>query len=244
MVDIFDAFGRAFGLGEKVTIIAQSQNGEKRMVVFDAASFETHKATSKATKHEIEDGSEVNDHVIKEGRTYELQGIVSDYPVTLTNALVSNVAGITGVIASKTSGLNQRDSNILAAGTSILSGVLVNLNQGKPSKEAVDALDEIHEKSIPLTIISGLKTYTNMIMEENTVNVTPRTANVLSFTGSFREIRVVRSQTVLVPVEAVIDGGTEEQDAGEKKATLNSITDPDNRTGLFAIGEAIFGELP
>ena len=94
-----------------------------------------------------------------------------------------------------------------AAGTIATAGTVVMANlvlagSPKPSKAALDIFDEIYTKGTLLSIIGGLATYENMIMERFTAPRNSATGGSLVFKASFRQITIVSGQSVEIPKEA------------------------------------------
>lgn len=165
---------------KKVTMI---KDGDKVIIACDVVTSESHQMTAEATQYPIEDGSDISDHVINRGKLLTIEGEISDDPITIldTNILERTVANITpSILRSK-----------LSFG---LGG-----NNGKPSKEAFDQFEKIHDNKIPLTIITGLKKYDNMIMEDITIPRTSKTVRSLKFTATFRHIKISSTEFVATP---------------------------------------------
>ncbi len=189
------------------------------LLKIDATRAEEHSFKAKATQHEVEDGANISDHVIKAGRTVTLDGVISDDPISVLAAAVGNIGGITGSLVEGVGGA-------VATGAISKLGSELVANGSKPSKDAIDILEYIYEESIPLMITTSIKTYTNMIMEDLRIPRSSRTANSLEFKASFREARIVESEVVDIPPAATtVDGAIEEQKGGKKPSV-----EPDAQT--------------
>jgi len=187
---IYDALGP--GTSKRTTIQYALEDGsEQELIKLDAVISETHGFQSETTDHEIEDGSNITDHVIKKGRPLSISGVVSDDPITIGLALLGNVSGAVGGL-------------IGGVGGTLISGAISSVGKsaiysGKPSKNAYDAFDQIYEKRIPITIITGLRTYNNCIITDLSIQRDARTSSSLTFTAQFKEVRVVSSESIIVP---------------------------------------------
>lgn len=176
MSNIFTRFLEA----NKITLI---RDGEKTIIACDAVESENHQMTAEATQYEIEDGSDISDHIINRGKLLTIEGIISDDPITIlqTGLLSRTVSSLTpGFLKSK-----------LSYG---LGG-----DKSKPSKEAFDQLEKIYDNKIPVIIITGLKKYDNMILEDLNIPRTSQTVRSLRFTATFRQIRIVSTVMVAAP---------------------------------------------
>jgi len=144
--------------------------GQKRArisnIVVDASVRESHESEAKITDNPIEEGADVTDHVRIMPKRLTMDGVISDTPITL--AVISNVSGLIGTITDYT------ESRSL-------------------SQEAHDRLLALQETREPITIVTGLRVYENMLIERLTVPRDANTANAIHFMAVFREIQVART---------------------------------------------------
>jgi len=198
MANIFETFLEA----NKISLI---RDGEKTIIACDAIISENHQMNAEATQYEIEDGSDISDHIINRGKLLTIEGIISDDPITIlqTGMLSRTVATATpGFLKSK-----------LSFG---LSG-----DKGKPSKEAFDQLERIYDNKIPVIVITGLKKYDNMILEDLTIPRSSKTVRSLNFTATFRQIRIVSTTLISAPAiyQEVDLGAQKKKNIGNKNSS-------------------------
>lgn len=165
----------------KITLI---MDGEKTIIACDAVTSENHQMIAEATQFEIEDGSDISDHVINRGKTLTIEGIVSDDPITLTQKGV----------------LNRTLGGVLPGSLKSKLSYDLGGDDGKPSKEAFDQFEFIHDNKIPVTLITGLKKYDNMIMEEFSAPRDSKTVRALRFTATFRQVNIVSTILEAAPI--------------------------------------------
>jgi len=170
---------------------------DRELLKVDATIREGHDSTSQATKHGIEDGSEISDHIIKQPRTLTLTGIISDDPIDLAEVAIGNLAGIAGGIFGGVGG-----AAITGLSAKIGSSLVANAER-KPTKSALEVFEDIYELGIPVSIITGLRDYNNMVMENLSIPIESGRSNELRFTASFSQITIVSSEVIAVPKEAV-----------------------------------------
>jgi len=205
MTNIFNDIG-----GNKITLI---KDGDKTIIACDAVISESHRMTAEATQYEIEDGSDIHDHIIKRGKLLTIEGIVSDDPITIlqTGMLDRTIAAITpSFINSKLSyGLSE--------------------DKGKPSKEAFDQFEQIYDNKLIVTIITGLKEYNNMVMEELDISRSSKTIRSLNFTASFRQLNLVNAVFISTPAtyQTTELGAQPKENVG--KLNSKSLPGTDNR---------------
>ncbi|MCK5127626.1 MAG: hypothetical protein KAR42_15320 [candidate division Zixibacteria bacterium] len=233
MANIFDLIT---GRDKKVSLsyLAGEDAEALELLKIDATRAEEHSFKAKATQHEVEDGANISDHVIKGGRVVTLDGVISDNPISIAAAAVGNLAGITGSLVEGIGGA-------VATGAVSKLGSELIANGSKPSKDAFDILEYIYEESIPLMITTSIKTYTNMIMESLTMPRNSKTANSLEFKASFKEARIVESEVVDIPPSSTtVDGAIEEQKGGKKPSVEpDAQTQGSGSTLLFKLQGAL-----
>ena len=209
----------------RITLI---KDGEKTIIACDCVPSEIHQMSSEATQFEIEDGSDISDHVIKRGKTLTIDGIVSDDPINILQSgfLDRIVSALTPTVLKSKSSYG-------------LSG-----DKGKPSKEAFDKLEEIYDRKIPVTIITGLKKYDNMIMEDVTIPRDSKTVRSLKFTATFRQVVIV--STILTAAPAVfqdVELGAQPKKNIGKQGTGTVLPAPDNRTVSAWFGDGLVNKI-
>lgn len=213
MANIFNKFLKS----KKVTVI---KDGEKTIIACDVVETENHQMNSEATQYEIEDGSNVSDHVIKRGKLLTIEGIISDDPITVldTSILERTVTSLTPSALRSKVGYG-------------LSGVF-----GKPSKEAFDQFERIYDNKIPVTIVTGLKEYTNMIMEDFSAPRDSKTVRSLRFNATFRQVTIV--STILTNAPATLQevelGAQSKKNIGQQGTGTNLPTVDDRTVSAWA----------
>ena len=225
MTDIFDIIT---GKDKRVALSYLSGGEAKALEILkiDATRAEEHTFKAKATQHEVEDGANISDHVIKTGRVVVIDGVISDDPISISAAAVGNLAGITGNLVGGLGGA-------VATGVVAKLGSELISKSSKPSKDALDIFEEIYEKSIPITIVTSIKTYTNMIMESLSVPRNSRNANSLEFKATFKEIRIIKSEVVEIPPSATTAQGAIVEQKGGKKPSVEPDAQTQNNGSTF-----------
>lgn len=132
-------------------------------VTIDASVSETHSDTSDVTENPVEQGAKITDHVQIKPKQLTIQGVISDTPINF--AFVDNVAGAINTVKSYLGGTTR-------------------------SIDAYNRLVDIQRKRDPITVITGLRVYSNMILQNISVNRTATTGKAVHFTAELREIRI------------------------------------------------------
>lgn len=201
----------------RVTLLFNDGKAQRTLLKIDCTQAEEMSLEAAATLHDIEDGSQIADHVIKKGRTFALEGVISDTPINLTQAAIGNAAGIIGSVFGGAAG------TLATAGTVVMANLAL-AGSPRPSKAAFDIFQEIYQSTTPLTIVTGLSTYTNMIMERFSTPRSARNAGALEFKAAFKQVTIISGQTVFVPRDAksneVKDLSATEHRQGTRQGTV------------------------
>ncbi len=146
----------------------------------DMVETEQHDMSADVTKHPVESGATISDHVI-----------FSPRELTLTNAVVSNTP--LGSVALDPSRLI-----------------------GKPASFAYERLKKVFTDKQPVTVITALEKYENMVLDKLTVPVEHKTFGGLVFTAHFTHIDIVLNRRVTVAVPNLLGLGTKKPNLGNK----------------------------
>ncbi|BBO74395.1 hypothetical protein DSCW_18120 [Desulfosarcina widdelii] len=216
----------------RLTLQYNTGDAERVLLQVDCTHSERFSLDAHATAHAVEDGSEISDHIIQKGRTLNIDGSVSDSPINLTTAMIGNAAGIVG-------GIFSGPAKTVATAAAVILGNRMVAASPKPARAALDVFEEIYEKKVLLTIVSGLATFTNMVMERFSPLRTAQNAGALVFSASFREVRIVNSETVAVPREALSedtrDLGSSEKQAGRQQSSTLSDAEEKYASWLYQL---------
>jgi len=161
------------------------------IIFIDATLSENHNRSSQATMHSIEEGGEVADHIIKKGVQLDLNGIISDDPISIGATLIGTASGVVGSLVGGVGGA------IVTGTSSYMSGILLNSAYGR-SMTALQIFEQIYEQKLILTIITGLTGYENMVMETLSMPRNQGTKRALFFNATFKQIYVASSESVVV----------------------------------------------
>lgn len=166
---------------EEPNVALFDQEGNKLLFQIDATVSENHSLSAKTTRHEIEDGSIISDHIINQGRKLTIAGIVSDDPFLLAETGLTSAFGL---VSNVFEGLGA--AAIIGGGSVIAKAVF---SDSEPrSKTVLDIVDELYEKKKAVQIVTGLKSYRNMVLENLNIPRTAQNAKSLTFKATFVNI--------------------------------------------------------
>ncbi len=140
--------------------------GEVRL---DAAVREEHVASARVTESPVESGAKISDHVVLEPQTLNIDGVITDTPVYLHPASQNEDDGLLTVPLA---------------------------SSGSRAIDAFEALRRLLEARAPLTVVTGLHVYENMVLTNVSVPREPESGLALRFSAELRQVRIVHSQTV------------------------------------------------
>jgi hypothetical protein len=222
MADLFDLTSNLLGI-QMVTLQYEGRAATFELLKLDAAISESHAISARITDHEVEDGSNISDHKIDSPDTLDITGVISENPISLAEAAVTAGGGVVGSLVPGIGGA------VVTGAVSKVGSSLVQEEEGGRFIRAWQALEFAKREAIPLTIITGLKTYTNMILMDANNTRTARNSQALEFTAKFKNVRIIESETVTVPVTALdddVEGKTKKRNEGKKP-----IEDPGDKEG-------------
>lgn len=142
--------------------------------VIDAAINEEHTNEADVSDFPVEDGSNFTDNVRIKPRRYRMQGLVTDTPLDLGFRRL------------------QDDGSVIVTSISTT-----------PSADAKQALEALFAAAKPITIVTALDTYKNMIMQTLTFQQDGDTGDALPFTATFKQTNVVQNVRRLVKIKFV-----------------------------------------
>lgn len=137
------------------------------LIEIDAVIKESHELKAQLTEHPAESGESFCDHVINLPTTIQLEGIISNTPMTFI--------GITAFRFFANS-LSSQSNNL--------------------AEQAFKELEEIFAKRKPISIVTSLKDYDNMILESLSVERGGGSSESLHFRACAKQIRVAQQATI------------------------------------------------
>ena len=138
-------------------------------IELDVIVNESAQSSATITANPVENGADVNDHIIINPMTFSMTGIISDTKVQI-------LGGFT-------------------AAQQITSGDAFTKDD-TPSKDAWESLLELQAERIPFTLVTNLKEYDNVVIENLSTSQDKDTSNALIFTANMKEIIFVGIQDI------------------------------------------------
>jgi hypothetical protein len=133
----------------------------------DATITEGYKYVNQVTEFPVEDGSNVNDHVISEAAEISIQAFIGQAKFEVWD----------GAVPESMSDLPDEDPKARIM-------------------QAYYELLKLKEDRQPLTLIIGLGTFENMVITSFEIDRDVKTGKDLPFSMTFKQVRIVKSETV------------------------------------------------
>lgn len=202
----------------------------------DASMTESHEAAAALSQNEIEDGSNINDNVVLAPLKLTLEGVVSKTPLGF-NALIGSAAtAVAGQFAKGAPGIGV----IAAIGVASIGGLLANSfgPDGPKSRAPADVFDyllELRNMRLPLSVLTALKLYENMILTNLSVPRSIQTVGVLRFTATLEQVRIVSSETVDISGVTGVGGAAGASKLGAQAGSAASAGTSSNASILYGL---------
>lgn len=192
------------GSRQRVTFIQGAQTGvqEKAVFTLDCSINEVHSRESPPTEFPVEDGTTITDHILVKPFQLELNGMVSDTPISLIASAITT--GASAVLPR---------AGILAGGAAFALYSAIAKSQS-PSVLAFGQLLKLQAQRQPFTVITSLQRYPSMWIKSLSVPRDAKTGDALVFKLTLVQLTVVSPQTVNIQQfkDPSLAAGT--QDAG------------------------------
>lgn len=171
----------------------------------DAVLLEQYNMSSVVTEHPVDIGADISDNIVRQPIGYVIQGVVTDTPMGLTQALQQ-------IGATANSVLNFLKENVL--------GAEPDTEATSRSMAAFQALVALWSEGRLFDIQTGMGLYKNMAILDIQVSVDEKTAGHLLFTARLRQINRVAVLT------------TEDELNNLKEGSMQQGAEPVRREGL------------
>lgn len=189
---------------------------------------------AKVTRHPVEFGISITDHVRPEPKQFTLQGYISQTPIRSGNTLF--------LPKQETVNLSLPPSQTAPGGAQSASYTLQPLQAQTPTdlvQAMIEVLQGLQDSATLVSVVAPNLTYDNMIIETFEVSGEATTGLGRMFDVTLSEIRTVQSLTIAAPVPAI-------PRVQQKQATGNQPTMPAGSGIVSApakLVDAILGSL-
>lgn len=184
----------------------------------DASVNETHEATATVTQSEVEDGSNVNDHVTLLPKKLTLEGVVSKTPLGIAGLIGSVGTAVAGAAAQAST--SKAMAAAITTGTASFGGLIANsIGGAREPADVYDFLVELRDRRLPFDVVTALKLYQNMVLTSLSVPRNIQNTGVLRFTAVMEQVKIVSSSVVSL---SSIPGAAAAQNLGKQATSAAS----------------------
>lgn len=164
-------------------------------ITFDALFNEIHTRTAQATQLPVENGASISDHIITDLPMLNIEGTISATPAKSSIAGIG--AGLLGAIAAR--GFDAETSGIIATIGAVAASALAAQVSPSIVLDTWNKLNDVMDRKQTVTMVTGLKVYNSMVIENLENNRDFLTGNELRFTMTLRQIVIALTQLAVIP---------------------------------------------
>jgi hypothetical protein len=200
-------------------------NGDPQAIDFDASERETYEGTTEVTEHAVEQGAPVSDHVRPNAETFVFEAWVSNQPISVPGTQLDGASGSTQAIDVR-------------VGSQTVRAAVLKFNQGFDRRGAVDELlRALKDAGQRLTVVSGLRTATDVVIERYAVERDAESGAGLHLTLGLKRVRIATTAGAnVVPAQR---RGQRRQNRGAQPATSAA----DRRTFALRLLQGVAGNM-
>lgn len=216
----------------------QGKESGNDLFLVDATISDNYDITSEVSDSPVEDGPDVSDHARIKPITYSIEGEISETPLNLAASLQALTTTLGATVGRELGGFGQSVGG--AAGG--LFGARLLQESSNPAKVARDKLEELIQNRIIFTIVTKNKRLEDMILTSIRFPRTQGDGKKLKFSATAKQIRIVKSQTVLIKnlAKSVSNSAAKKQKLGNLPTTTPTA-DVEKGSSVLFKGLKFFG---
>lgn len=215
-----------------------SKESGNDLFLVDATLSDGYEITSDVSDSPVEDGPDVSDHARIKPILYTIEGEISETPLNLAASL-NSLLTTAGATAGKELGGFGQSVGGSAGG---LFGARLMQESSNPAKVARDKLEELIQNKIIFTIVTKNKRLEDMILTSIRFPRSQGDGKKLKFSATAKQIRIVKSQTVLIKniAKSVSNSAAKKQKLGNLPTTTPT-SDVQKGSSVLFKGLKFFG---
>ena len=211
------------------TKFTDPNNNDSDLLMFDATISETPTYTAEPTDYAVEEGPDVTDNVRLKPITFQLEGLISETPITLKAQAAGLVTAIGANLGAKVGGFNSQLGAI--AGGFIGSRLFKDSSEGvdangdtrvlNPADIARKVLEETYKNKRLFTVVTKRRKYDSMIITSLSFPRALADGKALRVSIQLKQIRVVAPQTIAITknIESNAAHGAPKTNLGQQSAS-------------------------
>lgn len=194
-------------------------------ITLDIIKQETHGGKVTVTKHPVEKGFDVTDHARPEPDELTLECMVSNTPLNLTQQ-------------RRTVDVKINDKTV-----KLQTSALEDQVQGVAgyAEDAYAKLRDLKDNPKLIRVVTGLRTYDNMILDSHNIPRDAKTGDGLVFTAHFVEVRIISNKSTTTTVAK--EPKAKKKVSTGKQTAKTSDKGTENKSIALSAAEAIWGPI-
>lgn len=213
--------------------INQKSPGKIGNLTLDATLREQHTYRNDVTIFPVEEGANVSDHVQPQHPRLVISGLVSNTPLLDVGNLVTSA-----VDTFSSSPLGRALLNTGTRTEMALTELMKLTGWEYPTRTVSSSYTP--REVVPVTVVTGLRVYTDMVMTSLTIDRDATTGDSLPFTVEFTHIRRVRFSQTLIPSVPAADSVSKRTSPTSNVGKVTAAEEATQKTSILA---GIFNKL-
>lgn len=161
-------------MAERAALVFRNGPTTIGTIELDVSITESHTGRVAVTDHPVEDGFNISDHARPEPDRLTIEGLVSNTPLSRTQE--KRIVKSMGISLETTSTADQKQGTAGYA------------------EAAFAKLRELKENATLVKILTHIRVYDSMVLEDLNIPRDRSTGDALRFTASFKQVRVVKNK--------------------------------------------------
>lgn len=207
----------------------------KAVLTVDVTIRSQHSSNASISKRELEDGSQISDHMVVDPEMLVIEGVISETPLTFFNSIAQSAIGGGASLLSKTRGAGA------AAAAGILGGALLGVINGSRAQNAYETMVSLQKQRILFDMVTGLKSYKNMALTSVVANRSREIGKAIQFSATMEEVIFATSQLITLSESQMLGNAgaraTSSTNLGKQTTSAASDETSNNGSILFNIFE-------
>lgn len=163
------------------------------ILLVDVTNADSYDYTNEVSSSPIEEGPDVNDHIRPKAITYNIEGEISETPITLAASVQGLITAAGAKIGSALGGFG---ASAGAAGASLVGASL--FGGSNPAIVGRRKLEDLIQRRAIFTIVTKNRILTNMTLTSLKFPRSKGDGKTLKFSATAVQLNIVKSQTVLI----------------------------------------------
>lgn len=211
------------------TKFTDPSNNDADLLLVDATIQESPKYEAEPTDYAVEEGPDVTDNIRLKPITLQIDGLVSETPITLKSQAAGLLTAVGANLGAKTGGFNSQLGAI--AGGFIGSRLFKDSSEGtdangdtrslNPADIARKVLEDTWRNKRIFTVVTKRRKYDSMVITSLTFPRTVQDGKALKFSVSLKQIRIVSPETIAITknIESNAAHGAPKTNLGQQSAS-------------------------